>query len=287
MYAIITVAKVGKIKMIEKCHDTIREFSRYVKDNDPIGINFVGKSVCDQSFCVEREHSNIMSLEYIVEGEGVLKINGQTLYPSGGDIFLLTEGSNHRYFCQKENPWRKYFISFKGPLANKLRELYLPINTYLFKDCDLKENFENIFKSAFDDSKSYETILSEITVELVKIMIYIRSKSKPESIDLADLIKGKIDCCIDKEFSLEEIADSLNYTKNHIINIFKAKYNKTPYQYYMDTKIISAKRYLQQTNCAVADIASNLAFSDAQYFSYFFKRATGLSPSEYRRQFKS
>ncbi len=272
--------------MIDKCHDTMREFSRYINDSDPIGINFVGKSICDQSFYIERENSPIMSLEYIVEGEGVLEINGQTLYPSACDVFLLTQGSRHRYFTQKENAWRKYFVSFKGPLANKLRELYLPLNTYLFKNCDLKENFENIFNIAFDNSKSYDSIVSEISVELLKIMIYLHSTSKDESTDLADIIKGKIDCFIDKDFSLEEIANSLNYSKNHIINVFKEKYKKTPYQYYIDTKIVSAKRYLQETNCSVTDISSNLCFSDPHYFSYSFKKATGLSPREYRRQFK-
>lgn len=210
-----------------------------------------------------------------------LTVNCYTLKKN--DVYLLTEGSHHKYYTRKENPWRKYFISFRGPLANKLKELYLPYNTYLFKNCNVEKNFEKIFLSAFDDSKSYEEILYDVTLETVKIMIYLHALKNEESVDLADKIKEKIDYSVERDFSLDDIADSLNYSKNHIINIFKEKYGKTPYQYYIDAKIHTAKRYLQETNCSVGDIASNLAFSDPQYFSSCFKKATGLSPREFRR----
>lgn len=270
--------------MTDNVHDTIREFSRFIKEGDPFGINHIGKSVCDEKFYMERHNSDIMSFEYIVEGKGTLEINGQTLYPQKKDVYILTEGSHHRYFSEKEDPWRKYFVSFRGPLANKMKELYLPYNTYLFKNCDVQENFEKIFAVAFDDTKSYADILNEVTVEVVKIMMYLHGRKNGEIEDLADKIKNKIDYLIEGDFSLDEIAQSLNYSKNHIINVFREKYNKTPYQYYIDAKIETAKRYLQETTCSIADIASNLSFSDPQYFSTSFKKATGLSPREFRRQ---
>lgn len=263
----------------------MRSFSQFIKDGEPFGINFIGKSVCDEKFYTEREVSDIMSLEYIVEGSGTLEINGQTLSPCAGDVFLLTEGSSHRYYTDKESPWRKYFVSFTGPLANKMKELYLPYNTFLFKDCDVMQNFENIFNAAFNDDNSYEDINQCVTLEVLKIMMYLHSRKAGENESLADKIKKKIDYCVEGDFCLDEIAQSLSYSKNHIINVFKDEYEKTPYQYYIEAKIEVAKRYLRQTSCSISDISANLSFSDPQYFSSYFKRITGLSPREYRKQF--
>lgn len=265
-------------------NDTIRFFSQFQKKSDPLGINFVGKSICDSNFYAERRVSQIMSFEYIEEGSGTLEINGQVLHPSQNDVFLLTEGSNHRYYTDANSPWIKYFVSFAGPLANKLKELYLPYNVFLFKDCCLKDNFKRIFDVAFDGSLTYEEINSLIAAEILKIMIYLNNKSTGVEGELAEKIKNKIDYCVERELSLDMIADSLSYTKNHIINVFKDKYNKTPYQYFMQAKIEIAKRYLTQTNCSVLDIAHNLSFSDAQYFSSAFKRIVGVSPREYRKR---
>ena len=269
--------------MLMNRNDIMRSFSQFIRDGDPFGINFIGKSICDERFYTERENSDIMSLEYIIEGSGTLEINGQTLVPEKGDVFLLTEGSTHRYYTDKDSPWRKYFVSFTGPLAHKLKELYIPYNTFLFKNCDVSESFETIFNVAFDDTQSYEVINQCVTVEIMKIILYLHSRSAGEKEDLADKIKKKIDYCVEGEFSLDSIAENLSYSKNHIINIFKDKYGKTPYQYYIDAKIEIAKKYLRQTSCSISDISANLSFSDPQYFSAYFKRITGLSPREYRK----
>ncbi len=270
--------------MLMNRNDIMRSFSQFINEGDPFGINFVGKSICDEKFYTERENSDIMSLEYIIEGKGTLEINGQTLNPCSGDVFLLTEGSSHKYYTDKSSPWRKYFVSFTGPLAYKLKELYLPYNTYLFKNCDVLACFEKIFNVAFDDSQSYEPINQCVTLEVMKIIMYLHSRKAGENEDLADKIKKKIDYCVEGEFSLDAIADSLSYSKNHIINIFKDKYGRTPYQYYIEAKIEIAKRYLRQTSCSISDISANLSFSDPQYFSSYFKRITGVSPRDYRKQ---
>lgn len=269
--------------MIINRNDIMRSFSQFKKDNDPFVINFIGKSICDDKFYTERENSDIMSIEYIESGEGTLFINGQEHHPCAGDVFLLTEGSKHSYYTSASDPWRKYFVSFGGPLAHKFKELYLPYNTYLFKNCDVKDSFVNIFNIAFDDDQTYESIIAYVTVEVLKIMIQLHSIGVNEQEDLADVIKNKIDYCIEGEFSLDSIAESLSYSKNHIINVFKDKFGKTPYQYYIEAKIEIAKRYLKQTSCSIADISANLAFSDPQYFSSSFKRLTGVSPREYRK----
>lgn len=255
------------------------------EDRVPFGVRFVGETVCDEKYYIHREYSDVCSLEYIVDGSGTLEINGQTLYPQKGDIFFLTPGSRHSYYSEKENPWHKYFVSFYGPVAESLIKNYVPEDTYLFKNCFLERNFSQIFDIAFD-AQDEEEVHSLATTELFKIFNFLYDRRKNENADLADRIKRSIENHMSDGFDLEKLCDDLNYSKNHLINIFSQKFGITPYQYYKNSRIKLAKEYLTNSKMTIGEISAALFFSDQQYFSQFFKKEIGCSPKKYREMMR-
>ncbi|VFS83347.1 L-rhamnose operon regulatory protein rhaS [Kluyvera cryocrescens] len=48
--------------------------------------------------------------------------------------------------------------------------------------------------------------------------------------------------------------------------------------------LLEAKRSLLYTSMTVSQISDYLGFSDATYFSRFFRRATGFSPRDFREK---
>lgn len=262
--------------------ENFKNFSAHISDDDPIKVLLVGETYCDGSFFIERKCSDLMALEYIIDGAGELQINGQELKPEAGDVFFLELGSNHKYFTSNDYAWHKYWIVFDGKMATTMAELYLPKNTYLFKNCNVKKHFERIFQLAEDDI-SYERMVHAVTLELLQIFMYIKACDKITNEGIAHLIRKKLDEAVEKHFNLDELCREINYSKNYIINIFKAEYSVTPYQYYMDRKIDAAKMYLMHTNISVGDISKILHYSDQQYFSSCFKRTVGYSPLAFRR----
>ena len=64
-------------------------FSRYIDEDSPVKIRMIGETQQEDSVNEERRDSDIMALEYIVSGEGILEIDGKTYYPKVGDCFLL------------------------------------------------------------------------------------------------------------------------------------------------------------------------------------------------------
>lgn len=261
-------------------YENIKKFT-YDNEESPLGIRFVGETLCDEKFVIERSNSDLSAFEYIVDGTGTLEINGQILHPKKGDIFFISEGSSHRYYSQKENGWHKYFISFYGPIANELIKWYLPENTYLFENCFVEKSFQRIFDIAFNGD-DLTLARNKLAIEVFKIFTYIRDRNITDGEDFADKIKRNIENHLDDEFNLNDLCKYMNYSKNHIINIFSKKFNMTPYKYYIKCKIEMAKDYLANTNLTIAEISSILSYSDQQYFSYCFKKATGFSPRDYR-----
>jgi AraC-like DNA-binding protein len=65
-------------------------------------------------------------------------------------------------------------------------------------------------------------------------------------------------------------------------NLFAIFNQKTPSQLIQERIIVEAKRLLYYTDKSVKHITFELGFEDMAYFSNFFKKNMGLSPSDFR-----
>ncbi len=263
--------------------EDFKNFSVFAGENDPITVLLVGETYCDKNFSIVRPNSDLNAFEFIVDGSGTLDINGQHLTPEKDDVFFLKVGSNHKYKANKDNPWHKFWIVFGGTISRSLIDAYLPKDTYLFKNCNVKHHFEKIFAIS-KENIPYEKIVSKITIELMHIFMYIHNRLHIENENLAEIIRKRLDEAVESSFNLDKLCREINYSKNYVINIFKETYAITPYQYYLERKIETAKIYLIHSNMSIGDIAKTLHYADQQYFSSSFRTAVGCSPLEFRKK---
>ncbi|MDT0650893.1 helix-turn-helix transcriptional regulator [Zunongwangia sp. SCSIO 43204] len=73
----------------------------------------------------------------------------------------------------------------------------------------------------------------------------------------------------------------LNY--GHITHIFTDREGQSIQQFYNSVRIERVKELLNYDDWSIVMIADNLGYSSAAYLSTSFKKATGLSPSGYRK----
>ena len=67
--------------------------------------------------------------------------------------------------------------------------------------------------------------------------------------------------------------------------LFSQKMGMTFVEYVTDRRIETARQLLEQTSKHTADIAAAVGYKDPNYFRYVFKKATGLTPREYRNSY--
>ncbi|UCC50727.1 MAG: helix-turn-helix domain-containing protein, partial [Anaerolineaceae bacterium] len=83
--------------------------------------------------------------------------------------------------------------------------------------------------------------------------------------------------------SVQDYADQLGVTVNHLNKTLKATTGCTPGQLIRREIVLEAKRLFQHTDLTATEIGYRLAFNDPSYFGRFFKREVGVSPGQFRR----
>ncbi len=87
--------------------------------------------------------------------------------------------------------------------------------------------------------------------------------------------------------TLEALAARAGFSPAHFHRLFTAFFGKTPYAFTLDCRMESAMASLQADQCSLADVAAGCGFASQSHFSALFKKATGMTPHEYRRQLLS
>ena len=86
-----------------------------------------------------------------------------------------------------------------------------------------------------------------------------------------------------QHITLELLAKKFFISKQALIKKFKKYMNETPIEYLNGLRIRQSKDFLINSDDSICTISEKCGFSDVHYFSSVFKKATGMSPKEYRK----
>lgn len=88
----------------------------------------------------------------------------------------------------------------------------------------------------------------------------------------------------DPRLSVESIADHIELSAKYSRQLFLDHYGMSLSNYILNMRIEKVKELLQQTDMSVAEIAQQAGFQTKSHFFTAFKKATGMTPAQYRYQ---
>jgi two-component system response regulator YesN len=235
-------------------------------------------------------------------GQGLMRIADSSLLPKegfdpspllniGGDLFL----TRLKYAAKKDidSIIREYTESM-GNNFNKNRMMgYFVFGEIIVAASKIVEalggDIRKITPFSLDQEDIQRIVSSgEIFFEKVKILLNAvieyrdaHTKGRYQSV----IVKARE--YIDRNFTAADIslystASHVGISPNHLSTVFAQETGENFIEYLTRVRMEKAKQLLSDTAMKSADIAYETGFSDPHYFSYIFKKNTGLSPREFR-----
>ena len=239
-------------------------------------------------------------LYYIAEGRCSVFIGQRTYRLQAGDFALIPAGTLHKTDFTSHGQNTKYVISFS---VNTARQIDAFLQTDIagtgFRPGKIKapvQRQEAVLLLANRMLYEFEnqpplgkslclTLLAELLISLQRYR-----SGEEESDGNEDPVRGRMRdvaayLCehAREQITLTEVAAHFAVSPSHLSRIFHQETGFGVREYLIHYRIRMACDLLLNSGLSVTQIADQCGFSDSNYFGDAFKKATGLSPREYRK----
>lgn len=218
-------------------------------------------------------------------------IDGKKFNISKGDITISPAGIKTSYNLQEGGGWH-YCTHFKTSTV-KLKKnmdftipLYIPSNNDYAAD---ERRFLDIIE-IFSAASGSKLALFGASNALLQFLIWLSLKTTsslqiPATKNIESKLKAienYISMNLDKMLNIRKLASRNNISQNYLAQMFRKKNSMTIQRYLLTKRMDKAKFLLSGSNMPVKEIASQVGLPDPQHFNKTFRKAEGISPTDFR-----
>lgn len=187
--------------------------------------------------------------------------------------WIIVEGTKAKYFlrgCGFNGKFQIFDVNDAVNIARKIRDACYE----KYDDKNLNLYFMSLFYNAMSYHKKTENVQAvddtiigdDVGAEYVKqALIIIHSR-------------------YDDILTVDKLANEVHISQNYLCRLFNKFMDCTPQVYIAKYRIEIAKKLLKENGWGVTDTAKSVGYFDPQYFSQVFKKYTGKSPREYKKE---
>lgn len=267
---------VERLSQIQKSyHSASRAFSqRYLYDGKVLYY--------DEMLAMEKKDVTNDDSEYLQ------KVDVNALNPT-----ILQKFLSNGLLEETENFVQDYFYAIgQEPMESVVFRSYVILNVRFsvlsfLKElgCDTKtlepEDTEEILA---ESGRNMESTIA-YAEKLVSQAIQLRDRNSGNK--NRSILKTAVDFIdqhyMEEDMSLNKAANVANVSANHFSALFSQNMGQTFIEYLTSLRMDKAKEYLRCTGMRSSEIAGEVGYKDAHYFSYLFKKTQGMTPSDYRK----
>lgn len=219
------------------------------------------------------------ALSYRERGDSKFYYRGEVIEVSDGDILYFPKGAGYHLVAGRE---RLFGINFEAEGELPDRILKIPAVKRPFFETAFSE-LHRVWRAR--ESGYYARAMSYF----YRIISEIVREGEEERRDGAYLkLKPALSLIYEgymsPALSVASLAEHIGTSETYFRRIFERYMGERPLEFINKLRISYAKEHLESGFYDVESVSAMCGFSDPKYFATVFKRATGISPSEYMRR---
>jgi AraC-like DNA-binding protein len=260
----------------------------------------IGNKQLDRQFFGKDRSDKYLTIAYNRgEAQTVVVDEVSSLFPANSILPLVVNQSfqfekpehvvawqfNREFYCIIDHDQEVSCVGFLFYGWN--RTFFLPL------DEAHQHKIELLIQIFIDEFETVDNIQSEMLLMLLKRLIIIITRlAKQQQFSETELPDARFDIIREYNILVEHhyktqhqvafYAEKLNKSPKTLSNYFAIYGTKTPQQLIHERIMMEAKRLFYYTDKSAKEIAYELGFEDAAYFSHFFKKQTGISPTDFK-----
>lgn len=241
----------------------------------------------------EKKHEHpFCEILFVLSGNGETVIDDKTYQIKRGDIIVYNPHTVHEEYSSGD---AEFELAFFG--ITNFQISGLPADHLIDKDSSpilhTKKDFDKYsfyFRSLADEvyeDRQYSELMAKYWARLILIGI-LRLANISEAKFISNAIFTKIHQYLSKNFatieSMEQVCEDLDISKYYLSHVFKKYMGTPPMQYVTAKRMSHAKKLLQETDLSATEIGERCGYKDSVLFFKAFKKSTGITPVQYRKQ---
>lgn len=240
-------------------------------------------------------HADLNHIFHITAGAGVMKVEARAIAFAAPCLVLVPSGVVHGFVFEAESAGSVLTIA-----DSYLRELCArePDFTRLFLapaqaalpapsgvGASLAALSRELNWTAPGRSAALEAHLMTVMVEALRLLAQAQTVD-PSAIGAQAALVARYRALIDAHYkeglSIDDYAERLGVSRNRLRDACTKVAGTTLTALVNDRVLLEAKRALLYSNMSISEVAFHVGFDDPAYFSRFFRRAAGQTPSHFR-----
>lgn len=237
-------------------------------------------------------------LIYCVDGKGFIKYNGIISELKAGTFFILPPQKAHTYWADEANPWSIYWVHFEGSNApffgtgcDHVCQINFSKSSRIAQRLELFEELFSLIESSYSlHNLRYATSLLSHFLGTFKYLNEYRSfSSTTDEGSLSIINRGRHYMIenMERYINMDNLCSYLGISQSYCTALFKSQTGMSPMRYLNNLRVQKAAQLLSGSNMKINQICQKVGISDPYYFSRFFSKAIGISPTQYRDRFLS
>lgn len=255
---------------------------KFDSDNDYLDIRACGKVEPYADYSAGSIPDGYYGVNCTLSGHAYMECDGIGFDLTEGDVLFIPRGVKTTFHGDPENPVAKYWMIFRGRLADSLFTLFLPDGKPAAANShDACAALRYITEGVTE--RLGERELSHALLDLFAFAF----RKKGESGGLASEIRRVLDRHIDRNITMGDLEKHFCLSGKTLERAFGERFDTTIYRYLRDRRFAAALRDLRLTDDPIGGIRERYRLGKSGYFASEFRKSFGMTPGEYRERFRN